>query len=440
MIDLQVDHVSKRYRIRQEETASATEQTLMGRLRRLRPPKRDFWALRDVSFEVQRGESLGIIGANGAGKSTILKLLSNITTPTSGEITINGRLSALIEVGSGFHPELTGRENIFLSGSILGMRRREIAAKLDSIVDFAGLTQFLDVPVKRYSSGMYVRLGFSIAAHLDPDILLLDEVLAVGDASFQAKCLDRIKELETAGTTIVFISHDLIAVERVCDRAILLQRGEIIADGPPQEVIDKYNNAPVQGGTTVFRGVGALREWDDRNSAPGDDVVRLRSVRVCTEDGKTAPAVDIRHPVGIEITYDVLSPGYVLVPHVKFFNEARIHLFDVLEVNPEWRRKTRPVQRYVSTAWIPGNFLSEGSLILNIGINTHVPVGVIHVDQRDVVAFTVVDNLTGDDTARGDYTGPWPGMVRPMVNWTTQLQDNNNPSKEFREELPSPST
>jgi lipopolysaccharide transport system ATP-binding protein len=241
MIDLQVEHVSKRYRIRQEETASVPQDTLMGRLRRLRPPRRDFWALRDVSFEVRRGESLGIIGANGAGKSTILKLLSNITTPTSGEITINGRLSALIEVGSGFHPELTGRENIFLSGSILGMRRREIAAKLESIVEFAGLSQFLDVPVKRYSSGMYVRLGFSIAAHLEPDILLLDEVLAVGDASFQAKCLDRIKELERAGTTIVFISHDLTAVERVCDRAILLQQGEIVASGAPSEVIKRYS-------------------------------------------------------------------------------------------------------------------------------------------------------------------------------------------------------
>lgn len=240
MIDLQVDHVSKRYRIRQEETASEPQHTFVGRLRRLRPPRRDFWALRDVSFEVKRGESLGIIGANGAGKSTILKLLSSITTPTSGEIMINGRLSALIEVGSGFHPELTGRENIFLSGSILGMRRREIAAKLDSIVDFAGLSQFLDVPVKRYSSGMYVRLGFSIAAHLEPDILLLDEVLAVGDASFQAKCLDRITELERAGTTIVFISHDLTAVERVCDRAILLQQGEIVASGLPGEVIKRY--------------------------------------------------------------------------------------------------------------------------------------------------------------------------------------------------------
>jgi lipopolysaccharide transport system ATP-binding protein len=434
MVDLEVNHVSKRYRIRQEETRSEPRQTLMGRLRRLRPPRRDFWALRDVSFEVKRGESLGIIGANGAGKSTILKLLSSITTPTSGEITINGRLSALIEVGSGFHPELTGRENIYLSGSILGMRRREIADKLESIVEFAGLSQFLDVPVKRYSSGMYVRLGFSIAAHLEPDILLLDEVLAVGDAAFQAKCLDRIKELERAGTTIVFISHDLNAVERVCDRAILLQRGEVIANGSPLEVIDKYVGSPAQEGTTPFRGVSALREWDDSSTAPGDAVVRLRRVRVCTEDGKTVAAVDIRRPVGIEITYDVLTPGYILVPHVKFFNEARVHLFDVLELNPEWRRKPRPARRFVSTAWIPGNFFSEGSLILSVGINTHIPVGAIHVEQSDVVAFTVVDSLTGD-TARGDYTGPWSGLMRPIVNWTTNCQDENNSANDRVEQL-----
>ncbi|HEV2762237.1 MAG TPA: ABC transporter ATP-binding protein, partial [Pyrinomonadaceae bacterium] len=239
MIDLKLEHVSKRYRIRQEREASSRN-PVVRRLQALVRPASDFWAVKDVSFEVRRGEALGIIGHNGAGKSTILKLLSNITTPTSGEITIAGRLSSLIEVGSGFHPELTGRENIFLNGSILGMRRREIADKLDSIVEFAGLRQFLDVPVKRYSSGMYVRLGFSIAAHLDPDILLLDEVLAVGDASFQQKCLQRIGEMKQAGTTIVFISHDLGAVERLCDRVILLKRGEIALDGSPHEVIAEY--------------------------------------------------------------------------------------------------------------------------------------------------------------------------------------------------------
>src|SRR5215211_8767818 len=227
MFDIKFDSVSKKYLIRQERERSLTINSIGSMLQRLRSRAQDFWALRDVSFEVGQGEALGIIGHNGAGKSTILKLLSRITAPTSGEIRIRGRLSALIEVGSGFHPELTGRENVYLSGSILGMRRREISEKLESIIDFAGVRQFIDTPVKRYSSGMYVRLGFSIAAHLHPDILLLDEVLAVRDAAFQSKCLKRITELKESGTTIVFISHDLTAVELLCNRVLLLSRGKI---------------------------------------------------------------------------------------------------------------------------------------------------------------------------------------------------------------------
>ncbi|HXP39009.1 MAG TPA: polysaccharide ABC transporter ATP-binding protein [Candidatus Acidoferrales bacterium] len=198
------------------------------------------WALHNVSFQVRQGEALGIVGHNGAGKTTILKILSSITTPTSGEITVRGRMAALVEVGSGFHPELTGRENINLHGAMLGMRRSEIRQKLDSIIEFSGVGQYIDVPVKRYSSGMYVRLGFSIAAHLNPDILLLDEVLAVGDAAFQAKCLDRLAELRRTGRTVVFISHDLAAVYRLCDRAILMDHGRVVADGPPRQVIDEY--------------------------------------------------------------------------------------------------------------------------------------------------------------------------------------------------------
>src|SRR5271156_304411 len=247
MFDIRLDHVSKRYFIQSGSRERSIAWPSFSLLH-----KREMWALRDISFEVPQGESLGIVGNNGAGKSSLLKLLSRITAPTSGEIRIRGRLSALVEVGSGFHPELTGRENIFLNGSMLGMTRSEIARRVDSIVEFAGVPEFIDVPVKRYSTGMYVRLGFSIAAHLDPDILLLDEVLAVGDAAFQAKCLDRISELRKTGRTIVFISHDLAAVYRLCDRALLLSHGCILADGPPRQVIDQYQHITFGGqGTTL---------------------------------------------------------------------------------------------------------------------------------------------------------------------------------------------
>jgi ABC-type polysaccharide/polyol phosphate transport system ATPase subunit len=238
MFDLKFNNVSKRYFLR---GGTEPSRRLLRSGLRLRPKAQDgFWALRDVSFEVEQGEAFGIVGHNGAGKSTILKLLSSITAPTRGEITIRGRLSALVELGSGFHPELTGRENIYLNGAILGMTRSEITDKVDSIIEFSGVREHIDVPMKKYSSGMYVRLGFAIAAHLDPDILLLDEVLAVGDVAFQAKCLDRLSELRGAGRTIVLITHDLAALARLCDRAILLETGRIVLTGSPRKVIDAY--------------------------------------------------------------------------------------------------------------------------------------------------------------------------------------------------------
>ena len=233
------DHVSKRYRVYRESENGNLHQSRLRRLLRSGSTQ-DFWAVDNVSFTVARGEALGIIGHNGAGKSTILKLLYNITRPTRGEIILDGKLSALIEVASGFHPELTGRENVYLNGSLLGMRRGEIGQKLPSIIDFAGVAPFIDMPVKRYSSGMYLRLGFAIAAHLEADILLLDEVLAVGDANFQAKCIKRVTELKDAGKTIVFVSHNLSAVESLCDRALLLDHGKVVTTGPPKDVIAEY--------------------------------------------------------------------------------------------------------------------------------------------------------------------------------------------------------
>src|SRR6185295_4201893 len=258
MIDLKFDRVSKKYRIYQE--SEQVPGKLRSLTRRLFGNRNDFWALRDVSFEVERGEALGIIGQNGAGKSTILKLLYNITAPTKGRISINGRLAALIEVASGFHPELTGRENVYLNGSLLVMKRREISRKLDNIVDFAGVSAFIDTPVKRYSSGMYLRLGFSIAAHLDPDILLLDEVLAVGDAEFQSKCIERVNQLRRSGTTIVFVSHNLGAVESLCDRTLLIKEGQIYKSGATHEVISAYEDLLLRvspNGRTAIAGSGA---------------------------------------------------------------------------------------------------------------------------------------------------------------------------------------
>jgi homopolymeric O-antigen transport system ATP-binding protein len=308
MPDLTFNHVSKRYRIRHEVESRATRHPLIRKLMNLWTRPEDFWAVRDVSFAVERGEALGIIGHNGAGKSTILKLLSNITTPTCGQITINGRLAALIEVGSGFHPELSGRENIYLNGSILGMSRSEITKKLDSIIDFADVRQFIDTPVKRFSSGMYVRLGFSIAAHLEPDILLLDEVLAVGDAAFQAKCLNRITELKEAGTTIVFISHDLRAVERLCSRVLLLKHGQIVMSGSAKQVVAAYqSDATLSSESVEVHKKGETKEAE------------IRALSFRDESGEVKPMFQTGKPLIVRIDFDVHRPVKDAVFGVLFF-------------------------------------------------------------------------------------------------------------------------
>ncbi len=293
MFDLEFQSVSKRYRVNSEYNKVG----ILNRVAKLWRPSGEFWALRDVSFGVAPGEALGIIGHNGAGKSTALKLLSNITTPTKGEIRIRGRIAGLLEVGSGFHPELTGRENVFLSGSILGMRRAEIASKLDSILEFAGVREFADVPVKRYSSGMYVRLGFAIAAHLDADILLLDEVLAVGDAKFQERCQKRIHELKAYGRTIVFISHDLASVRQLCDRALLLNHGQLIAEGSPAEVISHYAKL----------GSERPKEQRDHGSA-SKRAAEVTSFYFLDETGKPITQLQTGCPVRAVLGYQVNQP------------------------------------------------------------------------------------------------------------------------------------
>ena len=373
-------------------------------------------ALRDVSFELGAGEVVGIIGRNGAGKSTLLKVLARITEPSSGRIELYGRVASLLEVGTGFHPELSGRENIYLNGAILGMSRTEIRQNFDEIVAFSEIEQFIDTPVKRYSSGMYLRLAFAVAAHLDPEILLVDEVLAVGDARFQRKCLDKMEDVRQAGRTVVFVSHNMPAITRLCPRTILLDAGVVLYDGPSHEAVRRYLGSGM--------GTNATRTWENTDEAPGNEVVRLRAIRVRTEAGEVCETMDIRAPVGVEMEFEVIEAGHVLVPNYHFINQEGVCVFIATDHDPTWQRRPRPTGHYVSTAWIPGNFLSEGTLIIGAAVSTMDPVRV-HFFERDIVAFQVIDSLDGD-SARGYYAGPMPGIVRPLLNWTSQFSPSNS--------------
>ncbi|MEA1866699.1 MAG: ABC transporter ATP-binding protein [Thermodesulfobacteriota bacterium] len=373
------------------------------------------WALRDVSFTVKKGEVLGIIGRNGTGKSTLLKILAKITDPTTGLAEIHGRVSSLLEVGTGFHPELTGRENIYLNGTILGMRKTEIDRKFDEIVDFSGVEKFMDTPVKRYSSGMRVRVAFAVAAYLEPEILIIDEVLAVGDEEFQKKCLGKMREVGQAGRTVLFVSHNMPAVTRLCSRTILLEEGQILKDGSSRDVISAYLGAET--------GTIGERVWLDPSKAPAGEICRLRAVRVRSEDGKIVETLDIRQPVKLEIEFEVLKPEHVLMPHYSIFNEEGIHLFSAHDIDSEWRGRHRSIGRYVSTVRVPGNFFAEGTMLVNVGVTTLNP-NIPQFYDADAVAFYVVDNLEGD-SARGDWHKHMDGVVRPMLEWSTEFYPQN---------------
>jgi lipopolysaccharide transport system ATP-binding protein len=373
--------------------------------------KRNFEALQDISFEVAQGEVVGIIGRNGAGKSTLLKILSRITEPSRGYVEYYGHIASLLEVGTGFHMELSGRENVYLNGAILGMKKAEIDRKFDEIVDFAEVERFIDTPVKHYSSGMQLRLAFAVAAHLEPEILLIDEVLAVGDARFQKKCLNKMQDVGQQGRTVMFVSHNMPAVTRLCKRCLLLEGGRLVKDGSSHEVVGAYLHG--EANTT------ARREWHDPRTAPAGEIARLRAVEVRDHDGRISEAIDIRKPVSIEMTYDVEQGGSVLVPFLIFSNEEGIVVFAANDLDPEWRRRPRPKGLYKSLARIPGNLLSEGTLFVSVGLDSEG--SEVQFYEDDVVAFNVIDSLDGN-SARGDYAGPMLGTVRPMLQWSTQFQ------------------
>lgn len=364
------------------------------------------WSLRDINFEVNHGDAVGIIGKNGAGKSTLLKLLSRVTSPTTGEIKIKGRIASLLEVGTGFHPELTGRENIYLNGAILGMRKKEITRKLEEIIDFSGVERYVDTPVKRYSSGMYVRLAFAVAAHLESEILIVDEVLAVGDAEFQKKCLGKMGDISKGeGRTVLFVSHNMAAVKSLCTQSIILENGRIGFAGNVDDGIDHYlKNAE------NF----AHRSWQP-NLAPKADFVRLLEAKVLNSDNEIALNHAITEPVRIEFTYEITKPGQLFVHGFNLFNGHNIHILSSHDKDSRTLIEPLPVGVHKTVITIPGNFLAEGTYNCSFAIMRYNP---FHVEfhEMEVVGFNVIDEIS-ENTVRGSYSGRFPGVVRPQLNW-----------------------
>ncbi|MES2428716.1 MAG: polysaccharide ABC transporter ATP-binding protein [Bacteroidota bacterium] len=365
------------------------------------------WSLKDINFDIKQGDSVGIIGRNGAGKSTLLKILSRVTSPTTGSVKIKGRIASLLEVGTGFHPELTGRENIYLNGAILGMSKAEIKRKFDEIVDFAGIERYVDTPVKRYSSGMYVRLAFAVAAHLESEILVVDEVLAVGDAEFQKKCLGKMGDMnKSEGRTVLFVSHNMDAVMRLCSHAILLKNGLIQDYSHTEKIIDTYLRADF--GTTAFR------SWSEPN-LPGNVIVKLLQIKAHTANNEIKDLFDLTESVHITMLYQVLQGGHKLNPALNFFNRNGVNLFDSHQTNNFLFENTIVPGIYESTVVIPGNFFAEGTIIISGAIVTHNPF-YVHFHEKDVIAFNMTDQMTNNPT-RGDFTGTIPGTIRPLLNW-----------------------
>ena len=364
------------------------------------------WALKDVNFEVRQGEVLGIIGRNGAGKSTLLKILSKVTTPSTGRIKVKGRIASLLEVGTGFHPELTGRENIFLNGAILGMTKAEIKSKFDEIVDFAGVERYIDTPVKRYSSGMYVRLAFAVAAHLEPEILIIDEVLAVGDAEFQKKCLGKMKDVSVnEGRTVLFVSHQMDAMARLCNKAILMKNGNVTEYGDTHAVINNYLSVEMNLESSIYY---------RRELAPSSETVRLLSCEVIDRNHTNKANFIINEEVGIKIKFQILIATDDVIIGFNLYNNQDIH---ILSSHNNKVSKEFQAGSYSTVVWLPKNFLSEGTHYCGIAAMSYSPVFRVHF--HDIKKFLFVINDINDiSTARGDYSGEFPGIIRPILNWS----------------------
>jgi lipopolysaccharide transport system ATP-binding protein len=380
------------------------------------PEDEGIWALRDISFAVEHGEILGVIGRNGSGKSTLLKILSRITPPTEGRAEVRGRVGSLLEVGTGFQPDLTGRENVFLNGAILGMTKADIRKRFDEIVAFAEVERFIDTPVKRYSDGMYMRLAFAVAAHLEPDILIVDEVLAVGDANFQKKCLGRMGLVAKGGRTVLFVSHNLLAVEGLCSRVIWLDQGKLVQDGRPSQVVSNYLQTSFSPLTE--------RKWHDVSSAPGDDYVRLHRAVVRPAAGGPSDPITVVTPFVIEIEYWNLHPGIYVSIDLQLYNEQDILVFDVgPDHEQEQMGPPRPAGLYRTRCHVPGDLLNARThrVVVNL---VREPGKLVH-EEWDVLVFEISEAV---ESRQSGWYEEWEGVVRPKLDWNTEMVDEWQPT------------
>lgn len=413
---IRCEGLSKRYRIGARSQYRTLRDTITevaaAPFRKLRSrgsaadDERELWALRDLSLDVHHGEVLGIIGRNGSGKSTLLKILSRITRPTAGRAEIRGRVGSLLEVGAGFHPELTGRENIFLNGAILGMTRREIERKFDEIVDFSECSRMLDTPMKHYSSGMYVRVGFAVAAHLETEILMVDEVLAVGDAIFQKKCMGKIGDAAGQGRTVVFVSHNLLAVDSLCTRAICLHEGKVVLEGQPGAVTSQY----MQNWLPAFKDVF----YDNIETAPGNGTLRFRSARVRPLSQSPGDELTVRTAFAVEFEWWKLADHTRLVFGIEVHNDHGISVF--ASTNQE--EGISPAGLLRTSFFVPADLMNNGTYRLSLGIYQNGVGGPAVAEWDDLLAFEIHDAAS---ELRAEFHGHWPGAIRPRLKWTTEF-------------------
>ncbi|MGV3762463.1 ABC transporter ATP-binding protein [Parapedobacter sp.] len=404
---IKAENISKKYRLGVLNGNTLKEDLLSWWQRKVSKRAMDvtgqdsyFWALKDIDFEIRQGDVVGLIGKNGAGKSTLLKIISRIVLPTTGVIRGKGRIASLLEVGTGFHPELTGRENIFLNGSILGMNRREIESRFNEIVDFSGVEAFLDTPVKRYSSGMYVRLAFSIAIHLEPDILILDEVLSVGDYDFQQKCLAKIDELSRKkGQTILFVSHNMPSVRSLCNTAIYLEKGRLVAQGDAPSVVSKYllrENAYVN-----------IQQFSEKDNAPGNHTIRINAVKILVNNQPVRKAIDSQYPMTVSFSFWNLVGGHALLSVnmtvINFLGDA---IFSTRSEEVSFNDGL-----IHGTCQIPAGFLVDGSYIISL----------VFLQDKQHMLFEFDQCLSFEMKAVGAplvAAGRWKAPVHPRLPFT----------------------